>query len=73
MTSLEYIDGLQAVLERIKREQRSNIEKAARLIADALSAGGIVHTFGTGHSHTIADEAFFRAGGIPSETFIGSF
>ncbi len=64
MTSLEYIDGLQAVLERIKREQRSNIEKAARLIADALSAGGIVHTFGTGHSHTIADEAFFRAGGI---------
>jgi len=64
VTSLEYIDGLQAVLERIKREQRSNIEKAARLIADALSAGGIVHTFGTGHSHTIADEAFFRAGGI---------
>ncbi len=64
MTSVEYIDGLQAVLERIKREQRSNIEKAARLIADALSAGGIVHTFGTGHSHTIADEAFFRAGGI---------
>jgi uncharacterized phosphosugar-binding protein len=61
---LEYIDGLQAVLERIKREQADNIEKAGRLIADALSAGGIVHAFGTGHSHLIADETFFRAGGI---------
>jgi uncharacterized phosphosugar-binding protein len=60
----DYIDGLQAMLERIKREQAGNIEKAGRLIADALSAGGIVHAFGTGHSHLIADEAFFRAGGI---------
>lgn len=64
MSFLEYIDGLQAVLERIKREQSDNIEKAGRLIADSLSAGGIVHAFGTGHSHLIADEAFFRAGGI---------
>lgn len=64
LSFLEYIDGLQAVLERIKREQADNIEKAGRLIADALSADGIVHAFGTGHSHLIADEAFFRAGGI---------
>lgn len=61
---LEYIDGLQSVLERIKREQTGNIGKAGDLVADALSAGGIVHAFGTGHSHLIADEAFFRAGGI---------
>ncbi len=64
MLFLEYIDGLQAVLERIKHEQAGAIEKAGSLVADALSAGGIVHTFGTGHSHLIADEAFFRAGGI---------
>ena len=64
MSFPKYIDGLQAVLARIKREQSDNIEKAGRLIADSLSAGGIVHAFGTGHSHLIADEAFFRAGGI---------
>ena len=64
MTFLGYMDRLQAVLERIKREQAVNIEKAGSLVADALSTGGIVHTFGTGHSHLIADEAFFRAGGI---------
>jgi uncharacterized phosphosugar-binding protein len=59
-----YIDGLQAVLERIKREQSSNIMRAGQIVAASISAGGIVHTFGTGHSHLIAHEAFFRAGGI---------
>lgn len=64
MSFIQYIDGLQSVLDRVKREQGGNIEKAGRLVADALSAGGIVHAFGTGHSHLIAAEAFFRAGGI---------
>jgi uncharacterized phosphosugar-binding protein len=59
-----YIDGLQGVLGRIKREQSDNIRRAGNLVATALSAGGVIHTFGTGHSHLIADEAFFRAGGI---------
>ncbi|MGH9963158.1 MAG: SIS domain-containing protein, partial [Pyrinomonadaceae bacterium] len=64
MSFREYIGGIQAVLDRIKLEQAGNIEKAGRLVAEALSAGGIIHTFGTGHSHLIAYEAFFRAGGI---------
>lgn len=59
-----YIDGLLAVLERIKREQAANIRQAGHLVAAALSAGGVIHTFGTGHAHLIADEAFYRAGGI---------
>mgnify|MGYP003921838979 CR=1 FL=1 len=59
-----YIDGLQAIFERIKREQAEAIALAGRFVADALAAGGIIHTFGTGHSHLIAEEAFFRAGGI---------
>lgn len=59
-----YIDGLQAVLERIKREQAGKIGQAGQLVATTLSAGGVIHTFGTGHAHLIADEAFYRAGGI---------
>jgi uncharacterized phosphosugar-binding protein len=59
-----YISELQHLLERIKREQTTAIEAAAHLVADTLFADGIIHTFGTGHSHLIADEAFFRAGGI---------
>ena len=64
MAFSRYIEGLQAVLDRIKGEQSANIGKAGLLVADSLSAGGVVHAFGTGHSHLIADEAFFRAGGI---------
>ena len=60
----DYIDKLQALLERIKVEQASAITIAGRLVADALISDGVIHTFGTGHSHLIADEAFFRAGGI---------
>lgn len=59
-----YIHELQSILDRIKHEQLSAIEAAGRLVADALIADGVIHTFGTGHSHLIADEAFFRAGGI---------
>ena len=59
-----YIDGLQVVLERIRGEQAGNIMRAGQIVATAISAGGVIHTFGTGHSHLIAHEAFFRAGGI---------
>lgn len=64
MTFVHYIEKLQLVLERIKSEQAKNIREAGMVVADSLAAGGIIHTFGTGHSHLIADEAFFRAGGI---------
>ena len=64
MAFQDYINGLQALLERIRDEQASAIESAGLLVGEALIADGLIHTFGTGHSHLIADEAFFRAGGI---------
>lgn len=64
MSFADYIKKLQSVLERIGREQAENIRQAGNLVADALAGGGIIHTFGTGHSHIIAEDAFFRAGGI---------
>jgi uncharacterized phosphosugar-binding protein len=60
----EYLSGLQAILERLKSEQAENIRQAGQLVAAAIAADGVVHTFGAGHSHLIAEEAFFRAGGI---------
>jgi uncharacterized phosphosugar-binding protein len=64
MSFLEYIKGLQGVLERIANEQGENIIAAGAVVANTLEGGGIVHTFGTGHSHIIAEDVFFRAGGI---------
>jgi uncharacterized phosphosugar-binding protein len=59
-----YISELQGVLEKIKVQQAEAIQKAGVLAADALEAGGIIHAFGSGHSHMMAEEAFFRAGGL---------
>ena len=64
MSFESYLEGLRAILYRIEREQAEKIEQAGRLIADVLAAGGVAHAFGTGHSHLIAEEAFFRAGGV---------
>jgi len=57
-------DAFVALVTRIRDEQSSQIRQAARLVADTLAADGLVHTFGTGHSHVLAEEAFFRAGGL---------
>jgi uncharacterized phosphosugar-binding protein len=59
-----YLDALTALITRIRTEQAPQIRDAARLVADTLAADGLVHTFGTGHSHLLAEEAFFRAGGL---------
>ena len=59
-----YISKLQEILETIKVQQIEAIQRAGALVAVALEAGGIVHVFGSGHSHMIAEEAFFRAGGL---------
>lgn len=58
-----YLDTLIALVARIK-ERDVEIRAAAGLIADALAVDGLVHTFGTGHSHLLAEDAFFRAGGL---------
>lgn len=64
MTFLDYIKALQDVLQQIATKQATTIHEAGRLIGTALINGGILHTFGSGHSHMIAEEAFFRAGGF---------
>jgi uncharacterized phosphosugar-binding protein len=64
MSFESYFEGLREILDRIEREEADNIRRAGGLVAAALVSGGIIHTFGSGHSHLIADEAFFRAGGI---------
>jgi uncharacterized phosphosugar-binding protein len=47
----------------IQREAE-NIERAASAITDSLRGGGILHLFGSGHSHLPTEEAFYRSGGL---------
>jgi uncharacterized phosphosugar-binding protein len=50
-----YINEIKRLVEAVEATQGENIEKAAGLIADALAGGGYVFTFGTGHSHILAE------------------
>jgi uncharacterized phosphosugar-binding protein len=59
-----YINEIKRLVEAVEATQGESIEKAAGLIADALAGGGYVFTFGTGHSHILAEEIFYRAGGL---------
>lgn len=62
----QYFHELQGVLERVVASQSEPIGLAAEAISRAISQGGILHTFGTGHSHLIAEEFYYRAGGLVS-------
>jgi uncharacterized phosphosugar-binding protein len=60
--STAYLQGVQELLHRIETEQASQIEAAARTMADCIGKGGIVHFFGSGHSMLPALEIFPRYG-----------
>lgn len=64
MSSLNYIDEIQKLINNIKETQNDNIIKAAEMFVEAIKNDKIIHVFGTGHSHMIAIEMFVRAGGL---------
>ena len=61
---LEYLTNLQSILTSIIEKQLSEIESCSALFADALENGHNIFLFGTGHSHMLAEEVFYRAGGL---------
>lgn len=61
---LRYIDKINSLIQKVSVSQERNIEEAAKAIAEAISEGKMVYTFGTGHSHILAEEIFYRAGGL---------
>lgn len=60
-----YMDGAQAILERIRTTQIEAIGAAAEICANSIAAGGLVHLFGTGHSRIPVEEIFPRHGSFP--------
>ena len=65
MTASErYVETALSTAQRAASAQGDRIEAAARLAADAIRKGGFVFAFGTGHSHMLAEEIFYRAGGL---------
>jgi uncharacterized phosphosugar-binding protein len=60
---LRYIQNLEKLLVGLKQNPEA-IEKTAQLMAVCLQNDGLIHVFGTGHSHMLAEEMFYRAGGL---------
>lgn len=61
---LAYFDVARRILEDIAATQADAIAAAADLVAGSLMDGGVWHVFGTGHSHFIGEEVYYRAGGL---------
>lgn len=59
-----YLAHTAELLGRLAEEQGAAISAAAEAVARTLVADGLVHVFGSGHSHLLALEGFYRAGGL---------
>jgi uncharacterized phosphosugar-binding protein len=42
----------------------AEVDAAGAIVAETVMNKGFVYTFGTGHSHMMAEEIFYRAGGL---------
>lgn len=62
--SFPYFEAVRQVLNRAEAVNAEAMRHAAEALADCLAAGGLLHTFGTGHGHLLAEELFHRAGGL---------
>ncbi len=61
---IRYLLEAGRLVDRLLADEWPSIRAGAELVADALGTGGVVHAFGTGHSHMLAEELFYRAGGL---------
>lgn len=59
-----YADAVEQVLASVQTTQRDAVEQAAQWLSATLQQDGLLYITGTGHSHMIAEEVFYRAGGL---------
>ncbi|GAB3163984.1 sugar isomerase domain-containing protein [Telluribacter humicola] len=60
----QYLSKSRSLLDTIE-QQESSIQTAARLFADSILAGRMVHVFGSGHSRIMVEEMWPRYGSFP--------
>lgn len=60
----EYFQRAHELLKEVFDRQAENIIRAAQMVTDCVRRDGILFVFGCGHSHMIAEEMFYRAGGL---------
>ena len=61
---MKYLDAIIHLLEEVRDTQESAIEQAAQHVAEAILSDHLVYVFGASHAGILAQEMFFRAGGL---------
>lgn len=59
-----YYAAVQETLRNVWEHEAVKIRQASQLVADVIGGDGLLYVFGTGHSHILAEEGFYRAGGL---------
>jgi len=59
-----YYERSGRLLERAREANRPVIAQLSPIIGQSIARGGVVHTFGSGHSELISREIIGRAGGL---------
>jgi uncharacterized phosphosugar-binding protein len=59
-----YFKKVEEILSTVIQTQSERLQQAADRCTDALIADKQLFVFGTGHSHLLAEEVFYRAGGL---------
>jgi len=64
MSAQSYMEEVKNIISDIEEKETDQIEAAADEFMSTIENEGIIHVFGCGHSHMLAEEVFYRAGGL---------
>lgn len=60
----EYINNVETILKTVKKDEKENIAKAADLLYQANENKNSIYIFGASHAGILAQEMYYRAGGM---------
>ena len=60
----DYFVKVESILEKVIQTQQKEIDLASEWITESMANEGVLHVFGSGHSHVVAEDLFYRAGGL---------
>jgi uncharacterized phosphosugar-binding protein len=61
---MDYLDQIIELLKEVRETQREAIEQAAQKVAEAIQQDHLLYVFGPSHAGILAQELFYRAGGL---------
>lgn len=61
---MAYLDAVIDLLQQVRETEGEAIEKAAQVIAEAIQNDHLIYVFGPTHAGLLAQELFYRAGGL---------